>query len=383
MRRIFAAALAATVVLSGVAGAQTKVQLVSETKRAPLAVGYDLDGEVADPDQLITAALGVIVSATDYTASIVAQPDTCRLHAITISDTDMGVGEGAITVVGTDCLGYTRTCSWSAWTAADDDGVKTLVCTNGKGAYFKTVTSITTGTMTAAATNEYFLLGYTGNSATGWRMYGIPTTGPNGEHGVNPFGSIAVTLPITTAGVSSTTVTGVSVATAFTNVAAGDMLLLTVRDGLGNVGYYERIVVTRTSASEVVLDSAVTIPATGITFSYKKPYFSTDPLDQLWIPVEGWQTAAFTYSVDSNTDTGGVVALLECSPTTAGPGSWVTIDTLTTASAGTQVSTMTGLGPVDLTLAPFSYCRVGLSFGTGDDDDTGVEDINLGVSLSK
>jgi hypothetical protein len=356
--------------------------------RTTLLSAYDLDGEAADVDQVV-AATAIVDDGTsagdtpDYT--IIANPDVCRLLDLTIVDTNLN--SGTLTVTGTGCLGEARTCSF-AFTAGDDTGVKTLTCTDGQGAYFKTVTLVTTGTMVGES-DETFALGYSTNSANGWAMYGkLKPTGPSGERGVDPFGSYEVNKLITTSGSCSTTVAGVSAADdVYQNVSAGDLLLFTVRDDYGQVANYERKLVTRSSAdSGVIGGSCVTIPAAGVTFRYKKQFFSTNPYDQVWIPVAGYSAVAFNYSVDSNTDTGGVIATLECLDSN-GPdfptGEWVQINTTTTATTSTLSPTATALGPVLLSRTPFSYCRVALKFGTGDDDDTGVEDINLSVLLEK
>jgi len=104
---------------------------LAETKHYTVMSAFDLDGEAADPDQVVTAANGVIVDSTPAYV-ITAQPDVCRLLDLTISDTDMTAG--TITVTGTGCLGEARVCTFTAWTAGDDDGVKSLVCTDGQGA---------------------------------------------------------------------------------------------------------------------------------------------------------------------------------------------------------------------------------------------------------
>ena len=357
---------------------------LAETKHYTVMSAFDLDGEGADPDQVVTLANGVIVdSQAAYT--ITAQPDVCRLHDITVVDTNLDAG--TLTVTGTGCLSEARVCSF-AFTAGDDTGVKTLTCTDGQGAYFKTITSVATGVMTGES-DETFTLGYSTAASNGWQMYGqlIPA-GLSGEQGVNPFASALVTLPITTAGVLTTAVTSVAANAAFTDILLGDLLLIDQTDSSGVVQTYERRVTTRTDADNIVVNAALNIPSAGVSFRWKRPYFSTNPYDQLWIPVgAAWDTLALNYSVDSNTDTGGVIVLLECldANTPDFPtGKWVEIDTITTASAGTQAPTLTGLGPVLLNEAPFSWCRVGLRFGTGDDAaDAGVEDVNLSAILRK
>jgi hypothetical protein len=366
-----------------VAAVTASAQTGDSRKYATLLHAFDLDGEAADADQVVEAAGGVIVDngtsvgGADYT--ITAQPDSCRLHVLTISDTDMVVGAGTITVTGTGCLNEPRVCTWSAWTAGDDDGAKTLVCSDGEGAYFKSITSITTGTMTAES-DEYFLLGYTANSVNGWAMYGaLAPEGPNNEQRVDPFSSYDVPgLPITTSGADSTTITAVSTNAAFTNVTAGDLLLINFR---GSV--YERKVTAKASANSITVNQAINLPAAGVPFRYKKLWFSTNPDDEMAIPVAGYDTAIFNWSVDANANTGGVVTLLQCIDQKGpdwGTAPWVQLATTTVASAGTQNPTTES---IDLSLLPYQYCRFGLKFGTGDDADAADEDVNLSVVLVK
>jgi hypothetical protein len=119
-----------------------------------------------------------------------------------------------------------------------------------------------------------------------------------------------------------------------------------------------------------------------VTFRYKKAYFSTDPLDVLAIPVHGYRTALVDWSVDANANTGGVVMLLQCTqervefPT----AQWTQVQTTTVATAGTLASTSES---IDLSLLPYSYCRLGFYFGTGDTADVADEDINAAYSLSR
>jgi len=369
-------ALAFVVAFPPWASAQTEIQ------RATLMSAFDLDGEAADDNQIVEAAGGVIVdngtSVGGVNYTITAQPDACRLIDMTISDTNMGVGAGTITVTGVGCLGEAKVCTWSAWTAGDDDGVKTLTCSDGEGAYMASVTSITTGDMTGES-DEYFLLGYTSNSVNGWAMYGVRYRGPNGEWGVNPLGSLDIPKKVTTSGASSTTLTGVVGAEdAFELVSVGDLLILPV----GGTPY-ERKVTAKASNDSITLNAAVNIAAAGQTFKLRKAYYSTNPAQEMFIPVHGYDTLLLDWSVDANVNTGGVVTLFQCIdsrqpdfPT----GPWVELDTTTVASAGTQVPTSES---VDLTLLPYTFCRFGVRFGTGDDGDGAAEDINASITLMK
>ena len=373
MKKLILGALALAALIPAHAAAQEQL------KNATLAYAWDLDGEAADADQVIvaTAIVDSGTSVADANWTIVAQPDVCRLLNLTVVDTNMTAG--VLTVEGYGCLQEPKTCNFT-FTAGDDTGVKTLSCVGGEDAYFKTVSTVTTGVMTGES-DETFALGYAGvNSVNGWPMYGkVKASGPNGEEGVDPFDSYKVNKLITTAGLSGTTIAGVNGADdPFALVTAGDLLLITV-----NGRQYERKVVTWGSADAVVVNQSINIPATGVTFAYKKFFFSTNPRDEMFIPVATYDTMLINWSVDANANTGGVITLLQCTdapqpdfPTTP----WVEVDTTTVASGATQSATTES---VNLSLLPYTYCRMGFRFGTGDDADAAAEDINLSVVLSK
>ena len=378
--------LAAFGLLAQIATAQDAVS------RYTLLSAYDLDGEGLDVDQVIVATAIVdngttVGGAPNYT--IVAQPDVCRLVDLTLVDTNLDAG--TITVTGLGCLGEARVCTF-AFTAGDDTGVKTLTCTDGQGAYFSSVTTLTNGVMTGES-DETLALGYSTAASNGWAMYGrLKPTGPSGERGVDPTGSYVVGKRITTSAACSNTVTGVTGADdAFAGVAAGDLLLFTVRDAFGQQANYERKVTAWGSADSITIGGAcVNITALGVTFSFKKQFFSTNPYDQLWIPVSGWVSVAFEWSIDAHANTGGITTSLECldANTPDFPtGKWVEVGP--GATNGVTVNTATGvaaapfLKSIALLYAPFSYCRFGMLFGTGDDADAAPEDINVSVSLTK
>ena len=346
------------------------------SRTAVLAYSWDMDGEAADDNQIVEAAGGVIVDngtsvgAANYT--ITAQPDSCRLIDMTISDTDMTAG--TITVNGTDCLGFPRVCTWSAWTAGDDDGVKTLTVTSGptgSSCYLRSVTSVTTGVMTGES-DEYFLLGYTTNSADAVAMYGIRgPDDPLGRHSIDPWNSIPVALNITTSGASSTTVTSVATNAAFTDVAVNDLLLITI--GGQEV---QRKVTARASADSITVNQAIRIPAAGVPFTYKKFWYSTDPFDDLWIPVTSDGTTLFQTNIAANTSTGGVVQSLFC--TTKGAG-WPTTNNQTVSTETTATGTAAKYAhSVNLNLLPYTHCKMAFKYGTA--DAAGTDDITLTVT---
>lgn len=338
------------------------------TKSTTLMQAYDLDAEAANAAKIV--ALADAADSTTYT--IAAQPDVCRLVDITVTDANSTISAGQVTVTGTGCLGNPLV---SVFTITGGSGVKT----GSPGAYFASVTSVISGVLTGEeAGTDKITVGYSTGSNNTWAMYGVlQPRGPNGEWGVDPWGSIPVPLPITTSGSSSTTVTSVSSNAAFTNVIAGDLLVFNLK-GVK----YERKVTARASADSITVDSAINIPAAGTTFSYKRLYASPDPSQIVDIPVEGWSSVMFIWSVDANANTGGVVELTQC--TVRGPefpsGVWVQVDTATVTSGSTQAPTAIA---VDLFAKPYTHCRFGIKFGTNDDADAAPEDINVQVALVK
>lgn len=358
---IFALALA----LIPLVGAQP----IARVDRATLMFAFDLDGEAADADQVVTVANGVLTDSTAYT--LTADPDSCRLLDITVVDTNLN--SGTLTVTGTGCLDEARVCTF-AFTAGDDTGVQTLTCTDGQGAYFKTVTDASTGVMVGES-DETFTLGYTSNSVNGWAVAG-KLTNIGTSRGVDVHGLYEVAKKITTAGAASTTLDGVVGADdPFALVSVGDILVLNISGFM-----YERAVMTRASADQITIDQAVTIPAAGVTFKYKKLFFSTNPLHDMSFSVNGYRSINLVWSVDANANTGGVVTSFQCTyeAATLPTATWVVIDTTTVGSGGTQAPTSE---PIDLVATPYNRCRFGLKFGTGDDGDVAAEDINAGFTL--
>src|SRR5574341_536554 len=102
------------VVMAAVGDAQTPQGIA----RLTMAVAWDLDGEAADADQVVTS-----VALTDSASfTIAANPDTCRLVDITVTDADSSITAGVLTVTGTGCLGEAKSCSFTF--AAGGSGVK-------------------------------------------------------------------------------------------------------------------------------------------------------------------------------------------------------------------------------------------------------------------
>lgn len=347
-----------------------------------LASAWDLDGESADANQVIEATAlvdsGTSVADADWT--IVAQPDTCRLLDMTLVDTNLNAG--TITVTGTDCWDAPLVATF-AFTSGDDTGVVALTVSSGRasGAYFKTVTTVTTGVMTGES-DETFTLGYaTDGTPAQYSLYGVERhsfpgpIGTNSGRWVDIFGSIKVRKEVTTSGSASTTLTSLDTDAPFQNVGVGDILFIQQGDR-----YLQRRVTARASANSITLNASVNIADADLaTFNYKKQFVLADPQDG-WIPVEGWDALVFIFDVDVTANTGGVISNVECA--TLGPTyePLVQVDTATVASAavGTDVSA------IDLRLAPaYTHCRIGLEYVTTDDADAAADDINLSVGFRR
>jgi len=378
--------------------AQTEVRINRQSRSTTLQSGYDLNA-AAQNDARIFADTNVVASNT-YTLS--GQPDVCRLQTITITDANSSITAGIVTIVGLDCVGRARTCTFDfSVVATRGSGAKVLTSNGplGAGCYLSSVTSVSDASMTGidAGTDKIRM----GDSSTGnflqWATWGqLLPPGASGENRVDPFGRYdpqpGYNL-ITTGGAASTTVTGVSTNNAFTNVLQGDLITFII-----NNQRYERKVTARGSANSITISSpAVKIPAGGVPFQYAHWYVTADPTDDFSVDLTaGWRALVLTWSVDNNVDTGGVYMKLECSTerTPAWPTApWVVVPSRTSpitcdsngcavASAATQIPVEES---VNLDLSLFSRCRVGWRFGTADDADGAgnTESLNAQITLGR
>lgn len=332
-----------------------------DVQRVPLAIGWDLDSESSDPDQIVTA-----VAITDaQTFTIAAQPDACRVVNLTIVDTNMSAG--VVTVTGLDCWGDALVCTWTA-TAGDDTGAVALTYSSGNNSTctFSSITSITTGTMTGES-DETLAAGYTAAPAYLYPIYGTRTD-MDGLRYVDPFKSIPrQSVYATTTTLEAADTTGKP----WTGAVAGDLVYLTVEGRT-----YERKLTTVTDDNTAVISSALpsSVGTTDlINVRLKKRFVLADATDA-WIPVRGRDSFFVSFDVDANVATGGVTSSIQCSVYENGEFNNITeadTDNVATGATGTNTTS------VDLNLAPFTHCRVGAKIGTGDDGDTADEDINI------
>lgn len=373
LRALVAAALLAALP----AWAQTPYAVKTYT----LASSFDLDGEPSDPDQIVT-----VVALTDSaTYTIAAQPDTCRLIDIEVTDVDLSITGGILTVIGTDCWGYPLAGTFTF--AAGGSGLKTLTPASvsfaaphkASGAYFSSITSVTTDELTGEDGADAVTVGYSDNSLKGWPMYGVESRTPSGRRFMDFSRSISGSA-IVKNGASNVDITAVSASTTepFQNLAYGDLIIFNVS---GDVKV--RKVLTVTDADNIIVDQGIDLPTAGLNFSYKKFVFSTDPIDG-WIHVQGHKSVAFAIEVDANANTGGVVTSVECASARSSdlPDDEIVVelDTDTIAPSLTGVA-VTSINLDELPM--YTHCRAGIKFGTGDDGDTADEDIDMSVALLK
>lgn len=353
------------------------------SRQATLASSFDLDGEAADPDQIVTAANGVITDSTSYT--ITADPDTCRLVDVTVTDANSSITVGTLTIDGFDCWGYPLRATFNL---AGGSGVRTGTVAafssateiRASGAYFSDVTSVSNGVVTGeGGAGDTIEVGYTGNSAKGWVMYGTESRTPSGRRFVDIFNSYAVNCLVKN-GAATTDVVGVSTSTTacFQNVSVGDLIQFNIAGD-----QIVRRVATRADADTITVERGVTLPTAGLNFFYKKRYYSQDPIDG-WINVQGFKTFSVSVEVDANADTGGVVTSIECASAASGDlptqevVQEVDTDTIATGATGTNATSV-----ILSELPIYTHCRAGIKFGTGDDADAANEDIDIVVGLSR
>ncbi len=181
-----------------------------------------------------------------------------------------------------------------------------------------------------------------------------------------------ITLPVDVNGALTLSVNGLGgpdTITAFNGVAVNDLLLFE----LGGQSY-RRKVTAHASDDSITVDQAITIPTTGAAFAYKKFWQLADPQDG-WIAVGPSSLASFTWTVDANASTGGVVAAVDCTP----PSTPYVVATSTVATG----TTGNGFFAIDLTKIQFELCRLRFKFGTGDDADAAPEQISAGLGLRR
>lgn len=346
-----------------------------DVQRVPLAIAWDMDELGLDVDYNVLATT-IADSKSDYVIS--AQNEVCRVNTVTVTDADSSITAGVITVTGTDCWGDALVCVTPAITGGT--GTKTLSVSSGTSdiCAFKTITQVSNGVMTGEGVGDTLSVGYGALSGYQFPIYGIRKV----QRGVRYIDPFAFGEPADTITVNGTAIASFHTADggAFQNLAQFDLVYIFI-DGVA----YERRLVAVASDDAATLDAALptaVAPATTaeVRFKFKKRYILREDKDA-WVPLpKGGEAAFVVYDVDANANTGGVVSSVECAVYENGvynPNVQVDTDTIATGATG-QATTA-----IDLRLAPYTHCRIGAKFGTGDDTDTANEDINLFLLISK
>lgn len=193
-------------------------------------------------------------------------------------------------------------------------------------------------------------------SSAGYTYYAL--RGRGGDFWGDP---VPVNVLVKTSG-SSTTISAVTASTnPFAGLAVGDVLYLNAPDGAGTP-QTKRVIATYSSADSVVVDTAVTIPAAGTTFGYKRRTGGTADTDG-WFTVSGYASVT-TILGAATVNATSIDMALECR-IGASPPTRVCSTSGTTVCANTVSATAAGAFPFALWSGAFTACRVGTKV-TGD-----------------
>lgn len=212
-------------------------------------------------------------------------------------------------------------------------------------------------------------------------------TGRNGD----PFGgSIPGAGKIKTTG-SSVNVTEVTVGTnPFTDLEVGDPIIVRRIDGTID----RRIIVTRTDAANVVLDTAVDWSAPGFNFSWYNTSFGAAATDG-WVDTSRFSGGVkFTIQYEQGDFATGFQYWVECETegldpkpnlvfpgetTDCGPGGTLVTNTCQIATAGATTSRMAVVISADENTGK---CRVGIQRNGADTSDAGAALERVSISVT-
>lgn len=199
-----------------------------------------------------------------------------------------------------------------------------------------------------------------------------------GERG-DPFGPPRnVGIRIKTTGSSATIDEFTASTNPFTDVAVGDVLSIPFSDGTTAL----RTVLTRASAAQITVDSAIDLSATGgFNFGYYDLACGTTDNDG-WIDVSGYGDKALTVSIEQE-NSASIDVVFECKdgaigakPTIIYPDEGA--DCGTAGTLGTNVCNFTGSGRTTrlkvVSYEPWNACRIGVLVNTDDGGDTGANE---------
>jgi len=192
--------------------------------------------------------------------------------------------------------------------------------------------------------------------------------------GGSPWGAPMVgPSRIQTTGTSASVTESVVGANPFTELSVGDLLMVNLQDGTTDL----RVIITRTDAANIILNTTVTWSQTGgVAWRWLKQTTGTAATNG-WIDISGLDDVVMTVYMDQVNITGGLDMRWECRA--AGPNSQAVIvypgesDGCGAAGTlGTNVCNLTGTAGITSGLAlvvsePWSACRLGMFIHTADD----------------
>ena len=328
-------------------------------EQVAVAMDFDLDGSASDPDRVVES-VRIEDDKSDYV--IAADPDVCRLVDVTIDDSNASITDGTITVTGTDCLGEALVASYTLDGSGDGTYPLTVEVGSATGAYFSTVTEVSTNTLTGENKADNLEVGYNTDCPTQYVAYGIRKKDALGAKRVDPYAFDKQHSLVTTGGVRSTTLYSVKSDAPFGVVEPGDLLNFTL-DGVS----LEVNVVSKESDDKIFVDRPLTIERNGVGFRYKHRFISSDPGDGLWFPVSTYDSVSFLFDQDAEASDGNLITTVECR---AGRAQIQT-------HSDTLDGDATAVSAIDLTATTYEACRVGLKFGTGDDTDRAPDVLHI------
>lgn len=175
------------------------------------------------------------------------------------------------------------------------------------------------------------------------------------------------TKKITTSGASSATVTSVNSDAPFADVSIGDLLFFAVPAQVGaaeRVVQYVRYVSDKASSDSITIDSAVTVPAAGVGFTWWK-FNAGTATSAGWFDVGNATGLTIQLNIGQISVTGGIDYSLECG---ISPWPGVLATPFTYDTVATDNLTATGTTTIAVS-EPYTVCRLGLKIGTNDNLD--------------
>jgi hypothetical protein len=181
-----------------------------------------------------------------------------------------------------------------------------------------------------------------------------------GQGGIPLAPPISVPIPIKTVGASANVAAVTASTYPFADVLVGDIIIVNGSD---------RLVITRTDADNIVVDTDITIPS-GSLFAYYRPVCAADGG---WFPVIDYSTIGVTWQIEQYDVTGGISMRLECRGGFYGAQPVQVWPACTTGACGTYQSYTGTAGVASRNSISTEIdnwvkeCRVLMKIGTSDD----------------